>query len=491
MPKALIYDVAGSHYENVKASYLYTASEGAVVERIDPTTESALLAYCLEHDFKILIVPYLGRQRFFASLMMNGITVFVAGKAYHLSEGTSREFGAPISVGGGDAETKNTGGGAEIYTEALNFTGTQRHATSYTCAALAGMVEASGLIDNYTPFEIKQIIRQNGDNYPNHSTTQGFGKVTSIVEPESIDETLDVMNIQKYFTQGRKNLLFFRVVEPQYYEGELKLYVDGVLTEPDAILRDEYSTWVFLKGFGSTNQNQFTVTYFEPEIYNTDYIGANIGSYSINELHPVFNSVFLYGNRVQYQGEVEGLDYLGYASNTSYFDAGKLTIYSGEEIISEEIRSASSSFSLAGLQGTYTLKFEVYTNGELYPEAEYELNTETGEITLIGELYNPNSTEPEPEPESEPEPEPAPTTPTITREGTNILVTPNEEGTVLLYRKPRINNDWELIGETLTDTVNENKNYIYSIAYTNGETETAKSEPVYVAGEVKGAIGVL
>lgn len=87
-----------------------------------------------------------------------------------------------------------------------------------------------------------------------------------------------------------------------------------------------------------------------------------------------------------------------------------------------------------------------------------------------------------------------PTAPSTSRSGTTVAVTPNETATTLkLYRKSKLENDWELIGTTtessITDTTaDETKNYMYAVKIANTVTESDYSEPAYVAGADFGGI---
>lgn len=478
----LIYDIEGGHYNNVKASFLASAPDGTEVSRIFISGQD-LIDYCKDNEVQILIVPYSGRQFSYAEIMHNGTHVFVAGKGFANNEATLAEFGGPISVGGGDTETKNKGEGAEIYTEALNFSLPQRHYTSYTCAYLAGLALSSGLLDTYTPFEFKQLVRQNAGNYPNHSTTQGFGKVTSISD-DTISESLDVMNIQTYFTQGRGNLIFKRVKLPEYYSDDLKFYVDGEITTPDATLTDNFrkEVWLFWKSTGITNDNTFTATYFDPEIYNTGFIGANIPPYVIEDTFPVFNETFVSNGNVTHRAFKDG--------EKSYQECMKVRVYDGETVVYEEVSRSSSSFSLENVETGQSITFEVYANGLLYPETDkYDWNG--SELTFTGTVYDPNEepTPPEPEPDPETEPDPVDLDPeieSIRREGKEVLLITNNDATAKIYRKLKERDEWELVGETtedtFTDEIDSAKNYIYAIRLSNSETESALSEPVYIAG---------
>ena len=90
-----------------------------------------------------------------------------------------------------------------------------------------------------------------------------------------------------------------------------------------------------------------------------------------------------------------------------------------------------------------------------------------------------------------------PTSPTVSRSSTAVTVTANELGTTQkLYRREKPSDDWELVDTAtdgaLTDTVEADKNYIYSVKINNGETESDYSEPSYLAGEFYGAsVGVM
>jgi hypothetical protein len=81
-----------------------------------------------------------------------------------------------------------------------------------------------------------------------------------------------------------------------------------------------------------------------------------------------------------------------------------------------------------------------------------------------------------------------PTPPSLARSSETVTVTPNETATTLkLYRKTRIEDDWELVGTTTESTISDDttdadKNYIYAVKIANSETESDYSEPAYIAG---------
>jgi hypothetical protein len=89
---------------------------------------------------------------------------------------------------------------------------------------------------------------------------------------------------------------------------------------------------------------------------------------------------------------------------------------------------------------------------------------------------------------------PTPTPPSLARSSETVTVTPNETATTLkLYRKTRIEDDWELVGTTTESTISDDttdadKNYIYAVKIANSETESDYSEPAYIAGTDFGGI---
>ncbi len=411
----LIYDQEGGHFNNVRNSFLFTSSGSANIIRDFGKSESELLTFCLDNDIKIAIIPLSSRQYNFSTLMDNGITVFVAGKGFADSQRTQEQFGPPISVGGGNTETLNFGEGAEVYTQALNFSNeSQRNASSYACGALAGMIENSGLIGKYTPYEIKQIVRQNASNYPNHSINQGFGKVTSIEEPESVDQTLDIMHIQTFLTPT--NLVFIRFTDPKYYSGTPKVFIDGAQVNVP-ILYGDNENWALIESTGFTNQTDFTVTYFEKEIYNTGNIGANPDPYILTDQFPVFNET-LVSDFPNYVNEGDFKNYIfTHRENSNRgiirYDVCQIRVYQNSQLLrkvvtrSNVINSVSTSLQLEDNQ-EYQITFQVFANGELYPETDpYTYNTSTGEFTFDGEIFDAQSFYGEPEVIEEPEdPEP-------------------------------------------------------------------------------------
>jgi hypothetical protein len=89
---------------------------------------------------------------------------------------------------------------------------------------------------------------------------------------------------------------------------------------------------------------------------------------------------------------------------------------------------------------------------------------------------------------------PTPTKPSLARSSETVTVTPNETATKLkLYRKTRIEDDWELVGTTSESTISDDttdadKNYIYAVKIANSETESDYSEPAYIAGTDFGGV---
>jgi hypothetical protein len=169
-------------------------------------------------------------------------------------------------------------------------------------------------------------------------------------------------------------------------------------------------------------------------------------------------------------------------------------------------QNLNTSFTESDENTTGDFKVTIVINGEESPVQLFNSYPVTLTQTILESYFGVTFTTPDPEPEPipdpEPEPEPIPEpgptaqppvlvgdiAPNVVKEGIVVTISaPVFSETVQLYRKERATDEWELrgigTGQTIIDTVDEAKNYMYAITIGNSGGFSELSAPAYIAGE--------
>jgi hypothetical protein len=280
--------------------------------------------------------------------------------------------------------------------------------------------------------------------------------------------------------------------------GKCAYLLDDGLTNTQARQALRYScslsTWDSTDGYGKVPSTLTAPDSYPVEPINSFSMGYAYSPYSIYTLFEgqSIDSVRLYmDDTLLYDGNgtetiISASSYAPNDSRITYrvlFDEFSYTFTQDDEgehvfsavAVKDGVESSAEEYS----KHTYTLTQSVLEN---YFGVSYEEESEAPEVEEseeAGETIPVLAT---------------PTPPSLARSYETVTVTPNETATTLkLYRKTRIEDDWELVGTTTESTISDDttdadKNYIYAVKIANSETESDYSEPAYIAGTDFGGI---
>jgi hypothetical protein len=505
----LIYDVAGSHFNKVRDTFLHFCDVEVNVLRVDFGAE--FKSVIVENDIKVMIIPY---QPFSIEAYTDVIRLGCIPILPH-----AKPFGSPfqevmrstIRVWGGVNEStilnnnnppsETITPGLEYFTECENLQGDERLFGSFIVAKVGALL-TNVIAEGYTIWEARQILRQNASQYPNYTLKNGFGKLPeSVTIPETVDEfpPVDVWVVRNTSSDpinGGLGALYFS--SPN----------NRIVTTGDAF--DRTGSPTVIQGEDKSYSIDYRRTY--GGIF-TQY-EFELGEYAFTEApkKPEFFYWAIGSGRDVYVGrERVGSQWIRYPQEQQFdrfrlriFDVNDQLIYEdSQETFDNRFRWLSDRrtftswdpFFLNNSGNTYKFQFKTFN---AFGESDWSDSVViVDDGSYQGQVFDFRTAPevpveaPDEPPPPEPEPEPLPAVrPIVTqKQRTDNVITltieDNFPQAIIQRRSPE--GTFETIATTaetqFTDTVPDStETYIYRLANTNGEVQSEFSDLIYVAG---------
>jgi hypothetical protein len=505
----LIYDVAGSHFNKVRDTFLHFCDVEVNVLRVDFGAE--FKSVIVQNDVKVMIIPY---QPFSIEAFTDVIQLGCIPILPHI-----KPFGTPfqevmrstIRVWGGVNEStilnnsnppsETITPGLEYFTECENLVCDERLFGSFIVAKVGALL-TNVIAQDYTIWEARQILRQNASQYPNYTLKNGFGKLPeSVTIPQAIDEfpPVDVFvarNLESNSTNVGAGALYFNSPNGQ------------IVTTGDVFNRSESPSTI--QGDDKSYSIDYRRTY--GGIF-TQY-EFELGEYAFTEApkKPEFFYWAIGNGRDVYIGrERVGNNWIKYPQEQQFdryrvriFDINDQLIYEDSQELFDSLfrwvtdrRTFTSwdPFFLNNSGNTYKFQFKTFNAfGEsdwsdsvvIVDDGSYQ-----GQVFDFRTASEPSEPTPPQPPPPQPEPEPLPAVrPIVTqkqRTANEITLTIEDNFPQAIVQRRSPSGTFETIATTadaeFTDTVPDSaQTYIYRLANTNGEVQSEFSDLIYVAG---------
>jgi hypothetical protein len=497
----LIYDVAGSHFNKVRDTFLHFCDVEVNVLRayfgFGFDAEESLSDYVVSNNVDVVIVPYKPIQMStFTSVIESGAQVIMPHEI-PFGQSWNAVMRSVIRASGGTTQaiTNQNTIGIEYYTECENLTGEERVLDSYVVGKIGGLF--ANLLDNYENiWDARQALRQNASSYPIYNIRNGFGKIGATATiPETlqsippVDVTLEPPTTSS-LNQGLGVL--------QYKSKSGNITLTGTLeqsaSESPIIIQGEdksYSVDYRIDYGGVFTANSFELgEYNATEVPKKPEILRYSGSQSNQRRFRL--GILLNDNQVPAERRCDRVFWRVKNASGTVIASG-VRPYNKDEILFESFNNPD--FSLTNSGNTYFFEFKTEN---VFGESEWSEPCEVLDITGISPTLFDFASEPEPSepappqpPPPQPEPDPLPAVrPIVTdkqRTANEITLTIEDNFPQAIIQRRSPSGTFETIATTadaeFTDTVPDStQTYIYRLANTNEEVQSEFSDLIYVAG---------